>query len=177
MSSQPAVRTSFFLAASENDVIGRDNDLPWYLPADLKRFKKLTSGHVVVTGRLNHDSIVSRLGRPLPGRITVVVTRREAGRPGEGPVIYQPSVSAALSVARAIEEFAGRDEVFVIGGAQIYAEALPEADTIHLTRVHAQVEGDVRMPAGWLDGFTLVASEPGPEGEELPYTFERYERR
>ncbi|GII24991.1 dihydrofolate reductase [Planosporangium mesophilum] len=170
------MRTSLLLAASENDVIGRDNDLPWYLPADLRRFKSLTAGHVLVAGRLNHESIVNRLGRPLPGRITVVATRRDAGRPGGGPVIYQPSVGAALSVARAIEEFAGRDEVFVIGGAQIYTEALAEADTIYLTRVNAQVEGDVRMPAGWLDGFKLVASEDGPAGEELPYTFERYER-
>jgi dihydrofolate reductase len=169
------VRTSLLLAASENDVIGRDGDLPWYLPTDLRRFKALTAGHVVVTGRLNHDSIMNRLGRPLPGRITVVVTRK-ADRPGEGPVIYQPSVGAALSVARSIEEFAGRDEVFVIGGAQIYAETLPEADTIYLTRVHANVEGEVRMPAGWLDGFKLVDREDGPAGEELPYTFERYER-
>ncbi|GAA1807072.1 dihydrofolate reductase [Planosporangium flavigriseum] len=168
------MRTSLFLAASENDVIGRDNDLPWHLPADLRRFKSLTSGHVLVCGRRNHESIVNRLGRPLPGRITVVTTRQV--RPGEGPVIYQPSVTAALSVARAIEEFAGKDEVFVIGGAQIYTEALPEADIIYLTRVHAEVEGDVRMPAGWLDGFKLVESEPGPAGEELPYTFERYER-
>jgi dihydrofolate reductase len=169
------VRTSLLLAASENDVIGRDGDLPWYLPMDLRRFKALTAGHVVVTGRLNHDSIMNRLGRPLPGRITVVATRK-ADRPGEGPVIYQPSVAAALSVARSIEEFAGRDEVFVIGGAQIYAETLPEADTIYLTRVHANVEGEVRMPAGWLDGFKLVDREDGPAGEELPYTFERYER-
>jgi dihydrofolate reductase len=169
------VRTSLLLAASENDVIGRDSDLPWYLPTDLRRFKALTAGHVVVTGRLNHDSIMNRLGRPLPGRITVVATRK-ADRPGEGPVIYQPSVAAALSVARSIEEFAGRDEVFVIGGAQIYAETLPEADTIYLTRVHANVEGEVRMPAGWLDGFKLVDREDGPAGEELPYTFERYER-
>ena len=71
-------------AVGRNGVIGRDNDLPWYLSADLRRFKALTSGHVVVTGRLNQDSMVSRLGRPLPGRITVVVTRT-AGRPGEGP--------------------------------------------------------------------------------------------
>ncbi|MGC9669035.1 dihydrofolate reductase [Planosporangium sp. 12N6] len=169
------MRTSLLLAASENDVIGRDNDLPWHLPTDLRRFKALTAGHVMVTGRLNHESIVNRLGRPLPGRITVVVTR-QAGRPGDGPVIYQPSVPAALSVARSIEAFAGRDEVFVMGGAQIYAEALPEADTVYLTRVHAHVEGDVRMPAGWLAGFRLVESEPGPAGEELPYTFERYER-
>jgi dihydrofolate reductase len=169
------MRTSLLLAASENDVIGRDNDLPWYLPADLRRFKALTAGHVVVSGRLNQESIVNRLGRPLPGRITVVVTR-QAGRPGQGPVIYQPSVASALSVARSIEEFAGRDEVFVIGGAQIFAEVLTEADTVYLTRVHAHVEGDVRLPAGWLDGFKLTDSEDGPAGEELPYTFERYER-
>jgi dihydrofolate reductase len=169
------VRTSLFLAATEDDVIGRDNDLPWHLPADLRRFKQLTSGHVVVVGRRTHESITSRLGRPLPGRITVVVTR-QAGRPGEGPVIYQPSVAAALSVARAIEGFAGRDEVFVIGGAQVYTEALPEADTVYLTRIHAHVDGDARMPAGWLDGFTLADSQDGPAGEELSYAFERYER-
>jgi dihydrofolate reductase len=169
------VRTSLFLAATEDDVIGRDNDLPWHLPADLRRFKQLTSGHVVVVGRRTHESITSRLGRPLPGRITVVVTR-QAGRPGEGPVVYQPSVAAALSVARAIEGFAGRDEVFVIGGAQVYTEALPEADTVYLTRIHAHVDGDARMPAGWLDGFKLADSQDGPAGEELSYAFERYER-
>jgi dihydrofolate reductase len=169
------VRTSLFLAATEDDVIGRDNDLPWHLPADLRRFKQLTSGHVVVVGRRTHESITSRLGRPLPGRITVVVTS-QAGRPGEGPVIYQPSVAAALSVARAIEGFAGRDEVFVIGGAQVYTEALPEADTVYLTRIHAHVDGDARMPAGWLDGFKLADSQDGPAGEELSYAFERYER-
>jgi dihydrofolate reductase len=169
------MRTSLLLAASENDVIGRDNDLPWHLPTDMRRFKALTAGHVVVVGRRTHESIMSRLGRPLPGRITVVVTRH-AGRPGEGPVIYQPSVAAALSVARSIEGFAGRDEVFVIGGAQIYTEALPEVDTVYLTRVHAHVDGDARMPASWLDGFKLVDSEAGPAGEDLPYTFERYER-
>jgi dihydrofolate reductase len=169
------VKTSLLLAATEDDVIGRDNDLPWYLPSDLRRFKALTAGHVVVAGRRTHESIMSRLGRPLPGRITIVVTR-QAGRPGEGPVSYQPSIAAALSVARAIEEFAGRDEVFVIGGAQVYAGALSEADTVYLTRVHARVEGDARMPAGWLDGFKLVHSEDGPPTEELPYSFERYER-
>jgi dihydrofolate reductase len=169
------MRTSLLLAATEDDVIGRDNDLPWHLPTDMRRFKALTSGHVVVVGRRTHESILARLGRPLPGRITIVATR-QAGRPGEGPVIYQPSVTAALSVARAIEGFAGRDEVFVIGGAQIYTEALSEADTVYLTRVNARVDGDARMPAGWLDGFKLVDSEDGPPTEELSYAFERYER-
>ncbi|MCW2639745.1 MAG: hypothetical protein JWP76_2051 [Dactylosporangium sp.] len=175
MSEATRVRTSLLLAATEDDVIGRDNDLPWHLPTDMRRFKALTAGHVVVVGRRTHESILSRLGRPLPGRITIVVTR-QAGRPGEGPIIYQSSVPAALSVARAIEGFAGRDEVFVIGGAQIYTEALPEADTVYLTRVNAHVEGDAWMPKGWLDGFRLADKEHGPAGEELSYAFERYER-
>src|SRR5262249_54551639 len=163
-------RISLIVAATDDEVIGRDGDLPWYLPTDLRRFKALTTGHVVVTGRKNHASIVRRLGGPLPGRISVVVTREL--RAGEGPGIYQPSVAAALAVARAVEGFAGRDEVFVIGGAQVYAEALPSVDRIYLTRVHAAVDGDTRMPAGWLGGFRLVSKDDVATGEALPYSFE-----
>jgi len=148
------VRTSLFVAVAENGVIGRDGDLPWHLPDDLRRFKALTLGHTVVVGSRTHESIVNRLGKPLPGRISVVVSREP--RPGDGLVIFQPSVASALSVARAIEEFAGRDELFVIGGAQVYTEALPEVDRVYLTRVHATVDGDAHMPAGWLDGFSLA---------------------
>jgi dihydrofolate reductase len=157
------------LAASENDVIGRGDDLPWHLPGDLRRFKRITSGHVVVLGRKTHESIVARLGRPMPGRITVVVSRTP--RPADGPVIFQPTVSAALRLAHAIEGFAGRDEVFVAGGAEIYTQALPDVDRIYLTRVHRQVDGDATMPAGWLDGFTPAGKEAG-DG----YTFLTYER-
>ena len=146
------------VAATDDEVIGRDNDLPWHLRDDLRRFRTLTAGHVVVVGRLTHESIVKRLGRPLPGRISVVVSRQP--RPGDGTVIYQPSVAAALSVARAIEAFAGRDEVFVIGGSQVYIEALPFVDRVQLTRVHQTVAGDARLPAGWLSGFSLVAEDP-----------------
>jgi dihydrofolate reductase len=163
------VRVSMIVAATADEVIGHDHDLPWHLPDDLRRFKALTSGHVVVVGRKTHESIVRRLGRPLPGRISVVVTRDP--RPGDGPVIYQPTVTAALSVARAIEEFAGRDEVFVIGGAQVYAEALPSVGRVHLTRVHLDVAGDTRMPAGWLSGFRLVDEE-----KRDGYSWETYER-
>jgi dihydrofolate reductase len=163
------VRVSMIVAATADEVIGHDDDLPWHLPDDLRRFKALTSGHVVVVGRKTHESIVKRLGRPLPGRISVVVTRDP--RPGDGPVIYQPTVAAALSVARAIEEFAGRDEVFVIGGAQVYAEALPGVDRVYLTRVQLDVTGDTRMPAGWLDGFALVDEE-----KRDGYSWETYER-
>jgi dihydrofolate reductase len=157
------------VAATGDDVIGRDNDLPWHLPDDLRRFKALTSGHVVVVGRRTHESIVGRLGKPLPGRINVVVTRTPG--PGEETVIYQPSVAAALSVARAIERFAGRDEVFVIGGAQVYTEALPTVDRVYLTRVHATVDGDARMPTGWLKGFALVHEE-----HRDGYSWETYQR-
>jgi dihydrofolate reductase len=163
------VRVSMIVAATADEVIGHDDDLPWHLPDDLRRFKALTSGHVVVVGRKTHESIVKRLGKPLPGRISVVVTRDP--RPGDGPVVYQPTVAAALSVARAIEEFAGRDEVFVIGGAQVYAEALPGVDRVYLTRVQLDVDGDTRMPAGWLDGFALVDEE-----KRDGYSWETYER-
>ena len=157
------------LAAAENEVIGRDNDLPWHLPDDLRRFKAVTSGHVAVLGRRTHESIVGRLGKPLPGRISVVVSRTP--KPGHDTVIYQPTLDAALSVARAIEAFAGRDEVFVLGGAQIYTEALPSVDRVYLTRVHREVDGDAAMPPGWLDGFKETAAEH--HGTHSYLTYER----
>jgi dihydrofolate reductase len=161
------MRVSLIVAAAENDVIGRDGDLPWHLPDDLRHFRALTAGHVVVAGRRTHEGILARLGRPLPDRLTVVVT-------SSGPVVSdgafaQPSVPAALAAARAAEAFAGRDEVFVIGGAGVYAAALPAVDRIHLTRVRGDVEGDVRMPAGWLDGFVLVGETPAAGYAHLTY--------
>jgi dihydrofolate reductase len=171
------VRTSLIVAVAENGVIGRAGALPWYLPGDLRRFRDLTTGHVVVAGRRTHESIVDRIGRPLPGRITVLVSR--SCGPADGPVLPQPSVPAALSVARAIEEFAGGDEVFVIGGAEVYAAALSEVDCVYLTRVHAEIPGDVRMPEGWLDGFAPAGrSESGVAALDGPaYSFQRYQRR
>lgn len=169
------MRTSLIVAAAENGVIGRSGSLPWYLPADLRRFRELTTGHVVVVGRRTQESIVDRLGHPLPGRISVVVT--SAARAADGPVLPQPSVPAALSVARAIEGFAGRDEVFVIGGAGVYAAALSEVDRVYLTRLHAEIPGDVVMPPGWLGGFTLAETTELATDAEVPYSWQRYERR
>jgi dihydrofolate reductase len=157
------------LAVADNGVIGKDNALPWYIPEDMRRFKAHTSGHVVVLGRKTHESIVARIGKPMPGRISVVVTRTP--RAADGPVIYQPTVGAALSAARAIEAFAGRDEVYVAGGAEIYLQALPEVDRIYLTRVHQKPDGDAVMPHGWLDGFRLAE-----EGDGETHSFAIYER-
>jgi dihydrofolate reductase len=163
------VRTSLIVAADEADVIGAAGGLPWHLPEDLRRFKRLTMGHVVVAGRRTHESILALIRRPLPGRFTVVVTR--GSHHGHGNVIFQPDVASALSVAHGIEEFAGRDEVFVIGGAQIYSQTLEEVDRVYLTRVHQQSGGDVAMPAGWLKPFSLAGAE-----EHAQFSFLTYER-
>jgi dihydrofolate reductase len=130
-------------AIAANGVIGRDGGLPWHLPADLRHFKRLTLGHVVVMGRRTYESI----GRPLPDRTTVVVTRRSIAVP-EPPddakratVLTADSVPAAVARGREID-----DEVFVVGGRQVYAAALELADRMVLTLVDASPVGDTTFP-------------------------------
>lgn len=174
MSAVP-VRVTAVVAAARNGVIGRDGDLPWHLPGDLRFFKQTTAGAVVVAGRRTHESVVARLGRPLPGRLSVVVASAPP-EPG-GPVVHASSPEHGLELAESIAAWSGRDEVFVIGGAQLYAALLPHVERVWLTRVDADVEGDTRLPDGWLDGFALAETLPGATGEELPYAHLRYERR
>ena len=126
---------SIIVAAAENGAIGSDNRLPWHLPDDLKRFKALSLGKPIVMGRRTFDSI----GRPLPGRTNIVVSR-QAGLAIEGVRVVQ-SLDAALAAAGSVPE------IVVIGGAEIFRQVLPRTDTIHLTRVHAHVDGDVFFPA------------------------------
>lgn len=173
--SWESVRTSLIVAADEADLIGRsDGNLPWHLPSDLRHFQRLTDGHVVVVGRLTHESILRRLGRPLPGRFSVVVTRR-AGLPPVPGALHQPDVASAMTAARGIEGFAGRDQLFVIGGAQVYAQALPFVDRVFLTRVHTHAHGDVHMPEGWLDAFRLVRAEKNDD-DQIAVTYSEYDR-
>lgn len=172
--------TSLIVAASRNDVIGHDGTLPWYLPEDLRRFRRLTNGQPVVVGRLTHESIVARLGRPLPGRTSVVISSRPPG-PGavHDGVVWVASVDEAMSAAAEVAagEPPGR-EIFVIGGTSVYLAALPQVDRVYLTRVHRDVEGDTVLPAGWLDGFTLVAREDRDDaGVAGGYSWLDYERR
>jgi dihydrofolate reductase len=162
------VITSLIVAASANDVIGSGGALPWHLPEDLRRFRRLTAGHAVVLGRVTHESIVARLGRPLPGRTSVVVSSRGPG-PAHPEVVWAGSLDEALAAA------AGRGpEVFVLGGASVYEQALPRVNRVYLTRVHREVAGDTSMPPGWLAGFTLVARDDRPGHG---YSFLEYERR
>ena len=123
-------------AVATNGVIGRGGGLPWRLPEDMRHFKTLTVGHVLVMGRRTYDSI----GRPLPGRTTIVVTRDPAWE-SEG-VRTAPTVERALSEARSLN-----DEVFVVGGAEVYQAALPYADRMVITHIDAEPEGDTWFPA------------------------------
>lgn len=168
--------TSLIVAAAANEVIGDRGDLPWHLPDDLRRFRALTTGHVVVSGRLTHESIVARLGRPLPGRTTIVVSRTVP--PGEdGDVRYLPSLAQALAAAACLAERAGQEEFFVIGGASVYEQALPSADRVYLTRVHREVPGDRAMPPGWLAGFELAGKEDRAAAGDRPgYSWLDYRR-
>lgn len=163
------MRMSLIVAVSDNGVIGRGGDLPWHLPADLRRFRELTMGHHLVVGRKTWESI----GRPLPGRSMIVVSRGRPSLPAE--VEGADSLDAALARARE----AGEDEVFVAGGAAIYALALPAADRIYLTRVHAEVDGDVLWPGTDPEAWREVSREAGvvDARSTLPHTFSVYERR
>lgn len=182
--------TSLIVAASSNEVIGVAGGLPWYLPDDLRRFKRLTNGHAVVVGRLTHESIVDRLGRPLPGRRSIVLSSRAPGEVAAG-TLWVTSLESAIAAARAAESQArsaeseaaeedadgGGPEIFVIGGTTVYQQALPQVDRIYLTRVHREVAGDTSMPANWLDGFRLIRQEDRPaQGTEAAYSWLDYVR-
>jgi dihydrofolate reductase len=154
---------SLVAAVARNHVIGAGNRLPWHLPEDLKRFKRLTMGAPVIMGRKTHESILERLGRPLPGRRHIVVTRQpDAGWPG---------CEVAHSLDDAIALALDAPEVFVIGGAELYRLALPRADRLHLTLIDADYPGDTLFPAFEPADWRETAREPGPG-----FAFVTYER-
>jgi dihydrofolate reductase len=128
------MKLSLIAAMADNRVIGHENRLPWHLPADLQHFKAITLGKPVLMGRKTWES----LGRPLPGRTNIVITR-DAGYIAEGCVV-------AHSLEEAVRAAGEAAEIMVIGGAQLYRQALPLADTIYLTLVHAEFQGDTRFP-------------------------------
>lgn len=152
----PKPRISLIAALSENRVIGKEGKIPWYLSDDFRRFKERTTGHVIIVGRKTHESI----GRPLPSRTNIVITR-DPSRAIPGCVVVD-SLDAALAKAHEVES----EEIFVIGGGQIYAEALPKADRLYLTLVHAIMDGDAFFPE-YSHIFGKIAEEE--EAEEGGY--------
>lgn len=149
---------SLIVAAADNNVIGMDNKMPWHIPADFKHFKEITTGKPCIMGRKTYESILDQLGKPLPNRSSIVISRQGYTHTG---------ATSASTLEQAIEIACKlHDEVMVIGGAQIYKLALPLADRIYLTRVHKTPEGDAHFPefgADWHesdfeshDGFSFV---------------------
>ena len=158
---------SCIVAVAENGVIGRDNGLPWRLSADLKRFKQITTGHTLIMGRKTFESI----GKPLPNRTSVVLTR-DRGYEHAGAVVVH-------SLNEALERCRGEQEVFVIGGAEVFREALPRVQRLYLTRVLAEVEGDALFPVNEFSDWEQVeqASLPADEKNEYATSYEVYVRR
>jgi dihydrofolate reductase len=159
-------------AVSENGVIGRGNTLPWRLKSDMQHFRALTMGKPVVIGRKTYLSI----GKPLAGRTTIVVSRDRAfAAPG---ILVAPSLDAAFAAARGDALRRAADSIVVAGGADIYAQALPQATRLAITYVHKRVEGDARFPAIDPKIWQQTArDEHAPQAEdEAPFAFVNYER-
>lgn len=160
------MRISFVVAAAENGVIGVGNQLPWHLPDDLKRFKALTMGKPILMGRKTHESI----GRPLPGRTNIVMSRQRGLRYA-GCVVVN-TVSEAIAAAGTAPELA------VIGGAEVYSQALSLAHVIHLTRVHVEMAGDAHFPAlaphEWRE--RVIETHSADERHAHPFSFVELDR-
>jgi dihydrofolate reductase len=161
------MKISLIVAMARNRTIGVNNTLPWRIPEDLRHFKALTMGHHMIMGRKTFDSI----GKPLPGRTTVIVTRNAALK-AEGCIV-------AHSLQDAVKACAGDEEIFVVGGAELYAQALPLATTLYLTEIHQDVEGDAHFPQFNQGEWTEVARvrHSQAEPQSLEYDFVTYRRK
>lgn len=140
------------VAIAKNNIIGGNNDLPWYLPEDLKHFKEITMGKTVIMGRKTYDSIIARLGKPLPGRINVVITRNPDFNTLPEVLVFH-SLEDAFAALK-------NEDVYVIGGAQIFAAALPFAEKMYITHVYQEYPGDVYFPNVDWDQWEKIEDEP-----------------
>ena len=158
---------SLIAAMAENRVIGVNNTLPWRLPADLRHFRQLTTGHHVIMGRRNYESI----GKPLPDRTNIVVTRNTEYR--------APGCEIKHSLVDALQDIQDDTEVFVIGGAEIYRQAMSDADRIYLTLVHANISGDTFFPEFDTREWNEISRTRHKADEKNPhaYSFVTYDRK
>jgi dihydrofolate reductase len=167
------VKLSMIVAAAQNRVIGRDNALPWYLPNDLKYFKQTTLGKPIIMGRKTYESI----GKPLPGRTNIVITRQTDYQPDGVKVVH--SVAEARDLAESVCLIDGQEEAMIMGGAEIYTLALPDADRLYLTEVHADVDGDAYFPeydkTEWQEISREDFSAEGPN--PYNYSFVVYDKK
>ncbi len=172
---------SLIAAVAENNVIGKDNNLPWHLPTDMKYFRDTTMGHCVIMGRKNYDSIPLKY-RPLDGRTNIVVTRKKDFlAPG---CIVVNSIGDALEEAKAKENSnapsgVGGSEVFIIGGADIYKQTIGAADKIYYTKIHHSFDGDAFFPNVHESKWKLVSEKnmPADEKNKFPFSFCVYQKK
>jgi dihydrofolate reductase len=150
---------SIIVAVAENNVIGNNNALIWHIPHDLKRFKAITMGHPVVMGRKTYES----MGKPLPGRENIVISR-QTGLSIQGCQIF-PSLEKALSFLK------DKEEIFIIGGGQIYEQALPLTNRIYLTRIHQSFAGDTYFPEIQMNKWEIIREETIPVTNEVPFSY------
>jgi len=162
------VIVSLVAAVARGGVIGRGGAIPWRLPEDLARFKELTTGYAVVMGRRTWDSIPESF-RPLPGRRNVVVTRNPDWSP--------PGGERAASLEEALRRLEGEERIYVVGGADVYAAALPLADELVLTEIDLAVEGDTFFPELDRDTFEEASREQHVSADGTPFSFVTYARR
>jgi dihydrofolate reductase len=175
-------RLILLAAVAKGNVIGVNNTLPWHLPEDLQRFKALTTGHVVAMGRKTFDSIVARLGKPLPNRHNVVISRKQASEVLNLPVLAGQALDQAVHVIHSANDLhalctQGSKDIFIIGGAEIYQMTIGLADTLDITEVDLEVNGDAFFPEINLAHWRKTA---GPwlvsQAEGLRYRFVTYQR-
>lgn len=157
------------VAQARNGVIGSKNDLPWYLPADLKHFKNITLGHTVLMGRNTFQSILDRLHKPLPERKNIVLTRDESFTYDSVTVIHSVTDIASLT---------NEGDIYIIGGAEVYKQTIDLADTLYVTDVHADIAGDAVFPP-INDSWQEISREPhkSDEKNQYDYDFVVYKRR
>ncbi len=151
---------SFLVAMDQNRVIGKDNALPWHLPDDLKFFKRVTMGHPIVMGRKTYESI----GKPLPGRENIIITRNTE---------YQADGCTILHSVEELQKYLDKkeEEVFIIGGAQLFNDTFPIADRLYITEIHHEFEGDTFFPEFPESEWTLTSKEKGIKDEKNPYDY------
>ena len=167
------IRVAMIAAVAANGVIGRDGGIPWRIPSDMVFFKRTTMGKPIVMGRKQYESV----GRPLPGRTNIVVTRQQGYRP-DGVIVID-GLEVAIAQARTIAAADGKDEVMIIGGGEIYAQGMALADKLYISHVELRPEGDILFPA--IDpGQWTVAEEPSvtlDPRDEAVYRIAIYARR
>ena len=164
MPDLPASRVTLIAAVAANGVIGADGDLPWRIPEDFAFFKRTTMGHPLVMGRATFDSI----GRPLPGRTSIVISRN--------PAYQAPGATLVTSLEAAVQAAGPAEETFVIGGAELYRQALPFAQRVYLTEIASDFAGDVYFPELAAGEWQEVSRKARQELSELDYAFAIYQR-